>query len=83
MDFVPSPQCRFRNRRPLRFEWRFGAGERAVLPVKWRPDCCMLGSDRFPPFFAAGQQRSNQAPLEVQRNKLGDRVGKAPRAATI
>jgi hypothetical protein len=30
-----------------------------------------LGSDTFPIFFAAGQQQSNEATLEVQRNKLG------------
>jgi hypothetical protein len=43
--------------------------------------CCMLGklgSDPFPiPFFAAGQQQSDEATLEVQRNKLGDRAGQA------
>jgi hypothetical protein len=31
----------------------------------------MLGSDPFPIFVAAGQQRSNEPTLEVQRKELG------------
>jgi hypothetical protein len=40
---------------------------RAAFPNR----CCKLGSDPFPIFFAAGQQRSNQSTLEVQRKELG------------